>query len=222
MRRHFNYANVIATVALFFAMTGGALAAKHYLLNSTKQINPKVLRALRGRPGPQGPRGKEGAPGKEGVGKEGPVGPEGPTGKRGPQGREGRTGEPGPLPPTLPSGKSLTGIFQATDGLPRKARGFAEATISFAFPLATTPSVQVLQVNDPPTEHCPGTAASPSAAPGFLCVYTVVSTGPVGTYDPLSEASGSGRAGAIASTELECEETPCIAHLRGTWAVTAP
>src|SRR5205085_396816 len=144
MRKRFSYANILATLALFFAMTGGALAAKHYLLNSTKQINPKVLKSLRGRSGPrglEGVRGKEGAPGKEGVGREGPTGPEGPTGKRGPQGREGRTGEPGPLPPTLPSGKSLSGIFQATDGLPRKAKGFAEATISFAFPLATAPSV---------------------------------------------------------------------------------
>src|SRR5437764_1330047 len=43
LRRHLNYANVIATLALFFAITGGALAAKHYLINSTKQINPKVM-----------------------------------------------------------------------------------------------------------------------------------------------------------------------------------
>ena len=46
MRRHVNYANIVATLALFFAMTGGALAAKHYLINSTKQINPKVLKKL--------------------------------------------------------------------------------------------------------------------------------------------------------------------------------
>jgi cytoskeletal protein RodZ len=46
MRRRLNYANVTATLALFFAMSGGALAAKHYLINSTKQINPKVLKAL--------------------------------------------------------------------------------------------------------------------------------------------------------------------------------
>jgi hypothetical protein len=46
MRRRLNYANVTATLALFFAMSGGALAAKRYLINSTKQINPKVLKAL--------------------------------------------------------------------------------------------------------------------------------------------------------------------------------
>jgi hypothetical protein len=31
MRRHLSYANVVATLALVFAMTGGAFAASHYL-----------------------------------------------------------------------------------------------------------------------------------------------------------------------------------------------
>lgn len=47
MRKHLSYANVIATFALLFAMSGGALAAQHYLLNSVKQINPRVLSQLR-------------------------------------------------------------------------------------------------------------------------------------------------------------------------------
>jgi hypothetical protein len=64
--RRFNYANVMATLALFFALSGGALAAKHYLINSTRQINPKVLRALRGRTGPAGPKGERGAAGTKG------------------------------------------------------------------------------------------------------------------------------------------------------------
>jgi hypothetical protein len=43
-----SYANVIATLALVFSMTGGAMAAQHYLINSTSQINPAVLGTLRG------------------------------------------------------------------------------------------------------------------------------------------------------------------------------
>jgi hypothetical protein len=39
--RRLNYANVTARLALFFAMSSGAMAAKHYLVNSTRQINPK-------------------------------------------------------------------------------------------------------------------------------------------------------------------------------------
>src|ERR1700691_2818921 len=77
-RRHLNYANVVATLALVFAMSGGALAAKHYLINSTKQINPKVLKKLKGNTGKTGaigPQGKEGPAGKEGLaGKEGAAG----------------------------------------------------------------------------------------------------------------------------------------------------
>lgn len=78
MRRHLNYANVVATFALVFAMSGGALAAHHYLINSTKQINPKVLKKLKGnagKTGATGPAGVAGAPGKEGAqGKEGAKG----------------------------------------------------------------------------------------------------------------------------------------------------
>jgi hypothetical protein len=46
MRRHLTYANVTATLALVFAMSGGALAAKHYLISSTNQIDPKVLKSF--------------------------------------------------------------------------------------------------------------------------------------------------------------------------------
>lgn len=75
-RRVLTYANVAATLALVFSMTGGALAAKHYLINSTGQINPKVLRKLRGATGAPGAPGKNGEAGKNGeTGKEGPQGP---------------------------------------------------------------------------------------------------------------------------------------------------
>jgi hypothetical protein len=72
-KRHVSYANVAATLALVFAMSGGALAAKHYLINSTKQINPKVLKALKGKTGATGAAGAQGKEGSQG--KEGPQGP---------------------------------------------------------------------------------------------------------------------------------------------------
>jgi|CZKG01.1.fsa_nt_gi hypothetical protein len=50
-RGPFSYANVTATLALLFAMSGGALAANHYLISSTKQINPSVLMKLKGSTG---------------------------------------------------------------------------------------------------------------------------------------------------------------------------
>jgi hypothetical protein len=76
VRRQLTYANVAATLALVFSMSGGALAASHYLISSTRQINPKVLRKLRGNTGKTGPTGKPGAQGLQGVqGVEGKVGP---------------------------------------------------------------------------------------------------------------------------------------------------
>ena len=81
IRKHLSYANVVATLALLFAMTGGAIAANHYLITSAKQINPKVLRRLTGRTGPAGAPGARGAEGKQGVeGKQGNTGNEGPRG----------------------------------------------------------------------------------------------------------------------------------------------
>jgi len=51
------------------------------LINSTKQISPKVLKALKGNAGAAGVAGKEGVPGKAGApGKEGVPGKEGPQG----------------------------------------------------------------------------------------------------------------------------------------------
>ncbi len=71
-------AMVVASLALFFALGGSALAAKHYLISSTKQISPKVLKKL---------QGKKGA-----AGATGPVGPAGPKGETGAKGETGPAG----------------------------------------------------------------------------------------------------------------------------------
>ncbi len=63
----FTYANVTATLALVFSMTGGAMAAHHYLISSTKQISPKVVNALKGKTGKTGPAGALGAQGPQGA-----------------------------------------------------------------------------------------------------------------------------------------------------------
>ena len=43
--------SVIASLALFFALGGTAIAAKHYLITSTSQIKPSVLKQLHGQEG---------------------------------------------------------------------------------------------------------------------------------------------------------------------------
>jgi hypothetical protein len=93
MRRRFSYANVAATLALVLSMSGGALAASHYLITSTKQIKPSVLKALKGKAGPKGAAGLQGPPGLQGVqGVPGNPGAPGAPGKEGKEGKEGVSG----------------------------------------------------------------------------------------------------------------------------------
>jgi hypothetical protein len=82
------YANVASTLALFFAVSGGAaFAASHYLITSSRQIKPGVLAQLKGKPG---------KPGKAGVaGAQGPAGPVGPAGVGGAKGETGGSGSDG-------------------------------------------------------------------------------------------------------------------------------
>jgi hypothetical protein len=86
--RQFTFTNVVLTVALVFAMTGGAYAASKYLITSTKQISPKVLKTLAGKQGAKGLTGPAGPAGSAGA-----KGETGPAGKEGPAGKDGANGE---------------------------------------------------------------------------------------------------------------------------------
>jgi hypothetical protein len=112
-------AMIVALTALVFSMGGTAIAAKHYLITSTGQIAPSVLRKLEahttvgapvgtvgtptaGSTGPAGPEGKQGPPGN-GVTVIGPSGLQGVEGLRGPVGPAGEAG------PRGERGESVTG-----------------------------------------------------------------------------------------------------------------
>src|ERR1700733_9632268 len=120
IRRRVTFANVAMTVALVFAMSGGAYAAGKYLITSTKQISPKVLKSLVGKTGPVGKNGTNGANGANGA--PGEKGAQGPQGPQGPDGKEGKVGEPGKegkagtngttgFTETLPPGKTEKGAW---------------------------------------------------------------------------------------------------------------
>jgi hypothetical protein len=49
-RMRLSYSNVVATVALVLAMSGGAIATTHWLITSTKQFSPRVLKKIEGLP----------------------------------------------------------------------------------------------------------------------------------------------------------------------------
>lgn len=100
IRKRFTYANLALTLALVFVMSGGALAASKYLITSTKQISPKVLKSLKGASGKNGANGPAGA-----IGPGGPAGPAGSAGGLGPEGKEGKAGTNGK---NGTNGKSVT------------------------------------------------------------------------------------------------------------------
>lgn len=93
---------IVALIALFVALGGTAIAARHYLLTSTSQIKPSVLSQLRGQRGPAGPTGPEGPESRR-------IGPQGFQGERGPQ------GPPGPITRGLPGERGAPGCGQAPD-----------------------------------------------------------------------------------------------------------
>ena len=107
VRRHLSYANVTATMALLFAMSGSALAADHFVARAAKprefgyritsitQISPKVQAQLKatGKPGRTGSAGGAGATGATGSqGSAGPSGAAGTSGVKGLQGEQGPSG----------------------------------------------------------------------------------------------------------------------------------
>jgi hypothetical protein len=196
VRRRVTYTNVGVTLAIFFAVSGAAYGAKHYLISSTKQISPSVLKQLTGKVGPAGKSGANGANGVNGPtgpagpggpgGPAGPAGPTGPTGPQGPQGEKGAAGEPWTLGGTVPSGKTLKGDWSIVANAPSAASRFVDS-VSFGIPLAAAPVPHYIKTNgmepfyneatskeeERTPEGCTGSAAEPKANPGELCVYAV-------------------------------------------------
>lgn len=186
---------LVAVVALVAALGGTALAAKDVLSKQEKKEVKKIATQFAGEPGPQGPKGDTGS-----TGAQGPKGDQGPRGDQGPQGEEGPEGPAGPTETSLPSGKTLTGLWDFQGNL-------AENTwVSISFPLRVEPApnpnwigvgdsqnlqeekwhsgagelcegkagselTECEQNKQELKAHCPGTDEDPAAAPGQLCVY---------------------------------------------------
>jgi hypothetical protein len=250
IRKRLSYTNVALTLALVFAMTGGAYAAGRYVITSTKQIKPSVLKQLKGQagaPGAQGPAGQNGAAGAKGdTGAEGKQGPEGKEGAEGKQGKEGKEGPEGPEGPegspwtasgTLPSGKTETGTWT----LSSTSSGVARIAISFPIPLkakanpVNEPALEESQVHfvkegTPASASCGANESSghgapvPTAAPGNLCIYETILLGAPAELSELHVADpGSNLPGAgVAGAMFWFSVAAGEAQGWGTWAVTAP
>jgi len=207
LRARVSPAMVVGVVALVFAMTGGAWAAKKYVITSTSQIKPSVLKKLVGKQGAVGPTGAQGGAGAQGA--------------PGAPGGQGLPGSPWTVGGTLPSGESLQGAWSTPEfdtTTPAEGVVIAVVPISFGIPLpeALEPShIKFVGKGAETGEgECPGTVKEPEAEKGFLCLYTEQVEGEV----IFAGQPGHWASGAVVQFATKGPG----AKAYGTWAVTAP
>jgi hypothetical protein len=214
LRGKLTYANVISTLCLVLFVGGGSAYAAARL--ESESVGTEQL--------------KKGAvtPTKLSKGSKaaltGPAGPRGAAGPSGPQGERGQAGPPGPLVDTLPSGRTLTGMY-AVAGVAGGKFDRALEGISFSIPLASAPASHVILLGGSPTPECPGSTANPQAAPGNLCLYedrheNILAGSDCATGSGTSNGCGTAtRFGAIVFVEAGGENS---FFAEGSWAVTGP
>jgi hypothetical protein len=96
---------VVLTALLVLSLGGTGYAAKRYIITSTKQISPKVVKKLKGKAGRQGPRGAQGAQGLQGV-----------------QGLQGAQGRPGTARASAQVATGINPFYDANQGFPGEPR----------------------------------------------------------------------------------------------------
>jgi hypothetical protein len=242
LRSRFTYSNVVATLALVFAMSGGALAASKYLITSTKQIKPSVLSSLKGKAGANGAAGAQGSAGPAGpsggVGPQGPGGAPGAPGEPGSEGKEGKAGKNGTNGKegspwtdggTLPVGATETGVW-AMGPIATGGEALLSAAISLPIPLAAPLPANAVHVFEGTTKipsGCFGTVVEESvtelkADSGNFCVWVrpfgSVKEKEMSPSDPENKGEiGVGTHGAVLTTSHAFKEE---SFAEGTWAVT--
>jgi hypothetical protein len=233
LRRHFGVPGMIAVIALVFAMMGGAYAAKKsgFVITKLSQIKPSVRNQLKGNAGPKGATGPQG-----------PKGDVGAMGPQGPQGAKGAAGSPWTIGGVVPSGQTLVGSWSAENEwatAENDVQQFFRVPISFTIPLSAAPAVRMFSESifftvtsagvfepyfEPDAEEkfeavCPGSADSPSAEPGNLCLYLDQATKAGTGYSLLKLATATPPPhtyGWSLPLTLEAESL-----VEGSWAVTA-
>jgi hypothetical protein len=243
-RSRFTYSNVVATLALVFAMSGGAFAASKYLITSTKQIKPSVLSSLKGKAGPAGTAGAAGPAGAVGsagaAGAQGPAGPQGAAGENGAPGVEGKAGKngtngkegsPWTAGGTLPVGSTETGVWTMGPVATGAGVTFLNTAISFSIPLASPIAVSNVHIFEGTTipAGCSGTVVNGQvtelrAAPGNFCawalpsnLFTLVKAEDILPKNLEDATAGMGTHGGTLSTARAVAEE---SGANGIWAVT--
>ena len=238
IRKRLTYANVAMTLALVFAMTGGAYAANKYLITSTKQISPKVLKSLKGATGTNGAAGPAGAAsGRRARGGDRAAGLRAdwsgavPPVRRRRNGTNGRSSRaPAPRHPPQRHDAAVTEAFSrkkmCTGRSPRRdplpPRSPSRSRLPKRPTLTTSTAAQKVGTSvTAPNARCNRRQRrQPTPRPGNLCVYgnsgAPVSPPADGSSD--DEGSVAGRAGTTSLLTFVTGGSSSKAE--GTWAVT--
>jgi hypothetical protein len=200
----------VAVLALVMAMVGGAYAASGALTGKQKKEVEKIAKKFAGKPGAPGAAGTNGTNGTNG--KDGTNGTKGDPGAKG---EKGDTGPAGPLLETLPSGKSVTGMWSYINAASEEEVVTISYPVRLAAPVETA-NIVVLKPEEGETTECPGTLEEPKAAAGTLCLY----------QEELAPGLEAKREDALfypasLSTGVTLRLAGAIAGV-GSWAVTAP
>jgi hypothetical protein len=249
LRNRLGVPGILAVIALVFSMAGGAYAAKKYIITSTSQIKPSVLKKLRG------PAGPAGAPGATGA-----VGAKGADGTNGTNGTNGSPGTPGEDGKSVVTGSEATGTGNCEgrggawvevegSGVKRyvcngENGGSGEAMMtgdwsfsdkevlgtmfSISYPqklsgLVNYDAENFIGPEEDPTTACPGSFSNPEAEPGNLCLYAqkVEAAGEGTDHHPFGYNAYTSDPFSGATFEFAIE-SGAEGYGFGSWAVTPP
>lgn len=223
-------AMLVALVALFGAVGGGAYAAVSLPANSvgSRQLRNGAVTAAKVKAGSllasdfkagQLPRGANGDTGATGV--RGPKGDTGATGAQGAKGDQGIQGPAGPFPAgNMPKGETLRGVWVMHE-IAAGTGSLAESDITFGYQFASAPTANFMAWSAQPTAACAGTKNDPEAAPGNLCVYEDIHNNDTGMLICSLTTTCPGTAPWGAYLRLMPAATGDF-YARGTWAATSP
>lgn len=247
MNKHLTSSNVIATVALVFAVGGGSAYAATAITSSqikdntvqskdiknetiaskdikngsvsTTDLTSGAVASLKGKVGPAGPAGAAGAKGD--------------TGSAGVKGDKGDTGESGAnvFNEGAPTGTKLQGVYVST--IDAAAGGdIFRTSESYPLLLKTVPTMKINPGTDAAsvanglenTTNCGGTALAPVVSPGYSCFYVTdavnVTANSISTYagaNTNAEATADRAGFYVFGSSAAAGST----SVRGVWAVNA-
>jgi hypothetical protein len=214
IRQHVSYANVVATLALVFAMSGGAIAATGGFTAASSGIKAcvggnGVLRILTGKKCKSGQKTVSWS-------QQGPAGARGPTGAQGATGATGPTGTAGLNGAPVPSATTANNAL-ALGGIP--ASGFTRSDCA-----STTGQIKgfaIVPANVPPTDKWTPVSPSYNCSGGGVEVWQGEGEG-VGMY--FVRFDGNPAEIAMATAIGSVDEFPAVAQVElvkpGEWEVT--